>query len=61
MPFLTAQALGSNTGCMISVSKVVSACAVVGLNGSESKVMRVTIVVALLYALLIGVMVNILI
>lgn len=58
--FLVAQALGGNTGCMISVSKVVSACAVVGLNGKESKVMRITLVVALVYALVIGIVVNLL-
>jgi len=57
---LTAQAMGANTGCMISVSKVVSACAVVGLSGSEFKVMRITIGVSIIYAIFIGVLVNLL-
>lgn len=58
---LTAQALGANTGCMISISKVVSACAVVGLSGKEFKVIRITILVSLIYALLLGVIINLLV
>ena len=59
--YLTAQVLGANTGCMISVSKVVSACSVVDLTGDEGKVMRITIVVALIYSMLIGIAVNLLV
>lgn len=58
LTYLTTQVLGANTGCMISISKIVSACSVVGLTGKEGKVMRVTLVVAFVYSLLIGILVN---
>lgn len=55
---LTAQALGANTGCMISISKVVASCAVVGLTGKEFKLLRITVGISLVYALLVGIFVN---
>ncbi|MBU3004470.1 L-lactate permease [Paraglaciecola arctica] len=52
---LALQMLGSNAGNMICVVNVVAACSVVGLNGKEGAVIRLTLLPMMAYCLLVGV------
>jgi lactate permease len=51
---LALQILGSNAGNMVCVVNVVAACSVVGLNGKEGAVIRITMIPMLGYCLMVG-------
>lgn len=52
---LALQCVGGAIGNMISVHNILSASAVVGYHGGEGEIIRHTIVIALIYALLVGI------
>lgn len=52
---LAAQVIGAGAGNMICVHNVVAASAVVGLSGKEGDIIRKTLLPAILYALIVGI------
>lgn len=52
---LAAQLIGAAAGNMICVHNIVSVSSVVGLSGQEGNILRKTVVPALIYALLVGI------
>ncbi|MCB9359109.1 L-lactate permease [Candidatus Woesearchaeota archaeon] len=52
---LALQAVGGAIGNMICIHNIVAGCSTVGIAGQESKILRVTIIPSLIYALIIGV------
>ena len=51
---LTLQVVGGAVGNLIAIHNVIAANSVVGLKNSEGKVIRKTIIVAIIYALVVG-------
>lgn len=57
---IASQAVGGAYGNMVCINSVVAVCAVVGLNGKEGLILRITVIPFVLYGLVVGVVVMLL-